>query len=144
MLELAWYSPIATQRICFHDFGHDHGIHAFKLTWYYLIFEFFCNRNKISLTIWQLWSSVTSSFKQQMFLAASAALWSSSNLWNSRIRLSGTSICADFKSQTDWRNSQRISAWTTTIPPTTAFIFNQRLNSFSHVIYARKQACVLR
>ena len=72
-----------------------------------------------------------------VFLAASAALWSSSNSisLSSRIRLLWMFICAAFKSHTEWSNAQRVSVPNATILLMTASTFHG-LNYSDHMILA--------
>ena len=76
---------------------------------------------------------MSSPFVQQKFLVAFVVFWPGSNTQNvnSRIRQRCAFICTAFKSRTEWIHTQRVSAPTTTILPTTA-VTNY---DFIHVIY---------
>ena len=75
--ELAWYSPTTTWPICLNGLELRLGFYGFMPTW---LLRFLQPVQKFSnLLVIALWSTVPSSFAQQMFFIVSTMLWLSSN-----------------------------------------------------------------
>ena len=75
-------------------------------------------------------STVTSLFALWMLLVVFLALWP-----KVRSRWCCTFVCVAFTWHTEWSNTQRVSAPTTTLLATTVATFHS-LNWFDHLIYA--------
>ena len=104
--QLIWHSLSATHHICLYGLKHGFGTHPFQPTWPCLIVEVLAMQVKFLIV---LWSTTPSSFTQQMFLIASAAVGSICELIKHKF-LNKTTLHIDLCS---FKTTQRVKQCTT-------------------------------